>query len=188
MWIWLLKASTSDFYASLFTCCFLYFFFCGIEFAASLLFVFMPCHKLEVLLEKEHKAHLDRATFSFQDVQKTFLQRKRIIRKKQGKENESNFWGLDAAEWRESFDRGVLRPNWRIRGYLLIYQANDSLGKLRHCLPASSEHQTEESAGGSPLLVRTRLNIRPSNEVKCERMQETLKSMGWQGWESIYIN
>lgn len=147
----------------------------------------MPRHKLEVLAEKKDKAHLERATFSG-CKKKTLPQRKRIIRKKNtAKKMRVIFWGCDAAEWCESFDRGVLRPNWCIRAYLLIYQANDSLRKP-HRLSASSEHQTEESAGGSLLLVRTRLNIRPSNEVKCERMQETLKSMGWQGCESIYIN
>lgn len=106
------------------------------QFAASLLFVFMPRHKLEVQLEKEHKAHLERATFSFQEVKNKIPQRRRR-KKKNGGENESHFLGCDAAEWCESFDRGALRPNWCIRAYLLIYQANDSSGK-RHHLPPSS--------------------------------------------------
>lgn len=104
------------------------------QFAASLLFVFMPRHKLEVQLEVEHKAHLERATFSFQEGKKKFPQRRR---KKNGRENESHFLGCDAAEWCESFDRGALRPNWCIRAYLLIYQANDSSGKRRHLPPSS---------------------------------------------------
>lgn len=42
----------------------------------------MPCHKLEVQLEKEHKAHLKRTTFSFQDVKKNFLSKKNNNTKK----------------------------------------------------------------------------------------------------------